>query len=77
MHWNTGVFFKKKVKFFVKLYGNVRDSGIMFILGKYKINNALMLYTILNSNPLDIAIGIICSKFGIPPIAIMLIVAFL
>lgn len=65
------------MRIFGKLYSNIRDSGVMYILGKYKINNALMLYSILSANPVDVAVSILCAKFGVPPFVILLIIAFL
>lgn len=54
-----------------------RDTYITYILSKYKLNVGVILYQIISSNPIDIGLTIIASKFGIPPFIIVLIMTFL
>lgn len=55
-----------------------RDVAIQNILVSAHFNFGLTIYNILNTNPLEIAIGIISIKLGIhSKVIISLIVAFL
>lgn len=64
-------------KIFTNLASNFRDSILSYILTKYKIENALLLYNIATISPSGIVGSLLASKFGIPPIIVMLILAFI
>ena len=54
-----------------------RDTIINKLLTYYNINNGILLYNILCTNPIDIVVGIIASKFGVSKVIVTLIIAFL
>lgn len=71
-------FFKEKItRVNYKIRDIARDTLVNKLLTYYNINNGILLYNILCSNPIDIVVGIIASKFGLSKVVVTLIIAFL
>jgi hypothetical protein len=68
---------KRIIRVFFKLRDIGRDTIINNLLSHYNIHNGLLLYNIITAKPIDIAIAIIASKFGVSKFIITLIIAFL
>lgn len=54
-----------------------RDMFINRLLSHFNLNNGLLIYSIITTNPLDVCVAILCSKLGVSKIIITLIIAFL
>jgi len=59
-----------------KLKSQTQDVGIKSLLNHFNIPFGIQLYQVLTVSPIDIAIGILATKLGLPKIAILLIIAF-
>ena len=58
------------------LYGLGRDAIINQLFVSLNASHCLMAYNIITLNPLNVAITIIASKFGLSKMTVMLILAF-
>jgi len=54
-----------------------RDTAINKILSQFGMNNSLMLYQLISSNPIEIVSQILLAKFGLTKTIITIILIFL
>jgi hypothetical protein len=63
------------------VYHNIRDFGrdtaINKVLTHFGMNNSLIIYNLLTSNPIEIVVQVLTAKFGLSKAIIAVILIFL
>jgi hypothetical protein len=55
---------------------HIRDIGIGKLLEHFHIPFGIAIYQVMTLSPIDIAIGLLASKLGLPKLVVLLVISF-